>query len=115
MKCWKLNLRPGQYRWWAPTAWRVGAIGLWLRKLRKLNGPNFTWPLLMFANATPEKLMARMGKLYIGKPLRTKSRKELLEAIRPNYWQYLREDCGDLPEGYKPRAAHALKSLPVLS
>ncbi len=115
MKCWKFNLRPGQYSWWAPTAWRVGAIGLWLWKLRKLNGPNFTWPLLMFANATPEKLMAKMGKLYIGKPLRTKSRKELLEAIRPNYWQYLREDCGDLPEGYKPRAAHALKSLPVLS
>jgi radical SAM superfamily enzyme YgiQ (UPF0313 family) len=115
MKCWKLNLRPGQYSWWAPTAWRVGAIGLWLWKLRKLNGPNFTWPLLMFANAMPEKLMAKMGKLYAGKPLRTKSRKELLEAIRPNYWQYLREDCGDMPEGYKPRAAHALKSLPVLS
>ncbi|MEN3330792.1 MAG: hypothetical protein V7641_157 [Blastocatellia bacterium] len=115
MKCWKMNLRPGQYSWWAPTAWRAGAVGLWLWKLRKLNGPNFTWPLLMFASAMPEKLMAKMGKIYRGKPLQTKSRKELLASIRPNYWQYLREDCGDLPEGYKPRALHALKSLPVLS
>jgi hypothetical protein len=115
MKCWKMNLRPGQYSWRAPTAWRAGAIGLWLWKLRKLNGPNFTWPLLMFASALPERLMASMGKIYRGEPLRTKSRKELLASIRSNYWPHLREDCGDLPEGYKPRAAHALKSLPVLS
>ena len=27
----------------------VGAIGLWVWKLRKMNGPAFTWPLLMFA------------------------------------------------------------------
>ena len=115
MKCWKMNLRPGQYSWWAPTAWRAGSIGLWLWKLRKLNGPNFTWPLFMFASAVPEKIMKRMGKIYIGKPMQTKSRKELLESIRPNYWQYLREDCGDLPEGYKGKAAHAGKALPVVS
>src|SRR5262249_30121431 len=115
MKCWKMNLRPGQYSWWAPTAWRTGAIGLWLWKLRKLNGPGFTWPLLMFASACPEKMMEKMGKIYIGKPMKTKTRKELLESIRPNYWQYLREDCGDLPEGYGPRAAHAGRALPVLS
>ena len=69
----------------------------------------------MFASALPERLLAKMGKIYLGKPLRTKSRKELLASIRPNHWPYLREDCGDLPEGYKPRATHALKSLPVLS
>src|SRR6266550_4330213 len=55
MKCWKMNLRPGQASWWAPTAWRVGALGLWAWKLRKLNGPGFTWPMFMFANALPEK------------------------------------------------------------
>ena len=27
MKCWKMNLRPGQASWWGPTAWRLGAIG----------------------------------------------------------------------------------------
>src|SRR5438093_1314650 len=29
MKCWKMNLRPGQLSWWAPYVWRFGAIGLW--------------------------------------------------------------------------------------
>ena len=51
MKCWKMNLRPGQASWWAPTVWRLGAIVLWAWKLRKLNGPNFTWPMLLFASA----------------------------------------------------------------
>ena len=41
-----------------------------------------------------------MGKIYVGKPMKVKTRKELLETIRPNYWKYLREDCGDLPEGW---------------
>jgi radical SAM superfamily enzyme YgiQ (UPF0313 family) len=110
MKCWKMNLRPGNYSWWAPTAFRLGSIALWIWKLRKLNGPNFTWPLFLFASALPEELMARMGKIYPGKPLKTKTRRELLATIRPNQWQYLREDCGDLPDGWKPTG----KSLDVL-
>jgi len=110
MKCWKLNLRPGLYSWWGPIAWRTGALALWAWKLRKINGPNFTWPLFMFASALPEDMMARMGRIYVGKPLKTKSRKELLELIRPNQQQFLREDCGDLPSGWKP----AGKTLDVL-
>jgi radical SAM superfamily enzyme YgiQ (UPF0313 family) len=110
MKCWKMNLRPGNYSRWAPAAFRVGSVALWLWKLRKLNGPNFTWPLLMFASAVPESLMIRMGKIYQSKPLKTKSRKELLATIRPSHWQYLRKDCGDLPDGWRP----AGKSFEVL-
>jgi radical SAM superfamily enzyme YgiQ (UPF0313 family) len=102
MKCWKLNLRPGLYSWWGPIAWRAGALALWAWKLRKINGPNFTWPLFMFASALPEEKMAGMGKIYLGQPLKTKTRKELLATIRPNQWQYLSEDCGDLPDGWKP-------------
>jgi radical SAM superfamily enzyme YgiQ (UPF0313 family) len=98
MKCWKMNLRPGEMSWWGPTAWRVGAILLWLYKLRKLNGPNFTWPLFMFASAFPESLMARLGKLYAPRPLAIKTRKELLETVRPNHRRFLRADTGDLPE-----------------
>jgi hypothetical protein len=94
-------------------AWRLGAIGLWAWKLRKLNGPNFTWPLLMFASALPESVMGKMGKIYTGKPLNIKSRKELLATIRPNQWRYLRADCGDLPEGYAPPAAPP-RSLDIL-
>lgn len=98
MKCWKMNLRPGQYSWWGPTAWRLGSIGMWLYKLRKLNGPNFTYPLLMFSGALSEKRLARMGKIYLGKPMETKNRRELIATLKPKMLQYLREDNGDLPE-----------------
>jgi radical SAM superfamily enzyme YgiQ (UPF0313 family) len=119
MKCWKMNLRPGQYSWWAPTAWRVGAIALWLYKLRKLNGPNFKWPLLMFSSAMSEKMMGRLGKIYTGKPVKVKSRKELIAGLKPHYLQYLRADNGDLPEGYVPQVRQNVQkaglALPVLS
>src|SRR5499427_7027344 len=90
MKCWKMNLRPGQYSWWAPTAWRVGALALWMHKLRKLNGPNFKWPLFMFSSVMSEKMMSRMGKIYIGEPIKVKSRKELIAGLKSHYLQYLR-------------------------
>ncbi|HEX8142906.1 MAG TPA: radical SAM protein [Pyrinomonadaceae bacterium] len=117
MKCWKMNLRPGQYSWWGPTAWRVGSIGMWLYKLRKLNGPNFTYPLFMFSGAISEKNLHRMGKIYMGKPLVTKNRKELIATLKPSQWQYLRADNGDLPEGYTPPEAKSriAQPLPVVS
>jgi hypothetical protein len=98
MKCWKMNLQGAQFKWWAAPIWRLGALGLWLFRLRKVNGPKFTWPLFLFSAALPESLMARMGKIYPGKPLEIKSRKELLAAIRPQFHKYLREDAGDMPE-----------------
>jgi hypothetical protein len=100
MKCWKMNLRPGQASWWAPTVWRLGAIILWAWKLRKLNGPNFTFPMLLFASALPEWLMEKMGKIYVGKPIHVKTRKELLKTIKPSMRQYVRTDTGDIPEDF---------------
>jgi hypothetical protein len=112
MKCWKMNLRPGQYSWWGPLAWRVGALGMWAYKLRALNGPNFTWPLMMFSGAISEKNLQRMGKIYAGKPLKVKTRRELIASLKPRDWQYLRADNGDLPVEHVPpvtaRAAAAL-------
>jgi hypothetical protein len=99
MKCWKMNLRPGQMSWWGPTAWRLGALGMWAYKLRKLNGPHFTWPMFMFASALPESLMGKLGKIHIGRPFHVKTRKELLQTVKPHQWQYLRADNGDIPEG----------------
>jgi hypothetical protein len=99
MKCWKMNLRPGQVSWWGPLAWRTGAVALWLYKLRKLNGPHFTWPLMMFASARPESLLKRTGRLYGGKPLAIKTRKELLATVKPHHWKHLRPDTGDVPVG----------------
>lgn len=103
MKCWKMSLRPALQSWWGPMAWRIGALFVWLWKLRKMNGPNFTWPLLLFASALPEGLMAGMGKIYNGRPLRIKSRKELLASIKPQHWSHLREDNGDLPDGWQAK------------
>lgn len=50
-----------------------------------------------------------MGKIYRGKPLKVKTRAELLASLKPKDWQYLRADNGDLPVGYvPPMAARAL-------
>jgi hypothetical protein len=54
--------------------------------------------MLMFCNVLPEKLMGRLGRIYVPKPLAIKSRRELLAAIRPQHWRHLRADNGDLPE-----------------
>jgi|HubBroStandDraft_1064217.scaffolds.fasta_scaffold00819_11 radical SAM superfamily enzyme YgiQ (UPF0313 family) len=116
MKCWKMSLRPALHSWWGPMAWRVGALSVWLWKLRKMNGPNFTWPLMLFASALPEPLMAKMGKIYRGQPLPVKSRKELLAAIKRPHWKHLRPDNGDLPDGWGslPDAQGAPSPLHVL-
>lgn len=107
MKCWKMNLRPGQYSWWGPTAWRLGSVGMWLYKLRKLNGPNFTYPLLMFSGLFSEARLAKMGKIYPGKPIVTKNRKELLATLKPKALKFIREDTGDLPDNYYEAKAGA--------
>jgi len=51
--------------------------------------------------------MGRMGKIYTGKPIKVKSRKELIASLKPHYLQYRRADNGDLPEGYVPQAQTA--------
>ena len=115
MKCWKMNLRPGQASWWAPTVWRLGAIGLWAWKLRKLNGPGFTWPMFLFASALPEWLMAKMGKIYLGKPLAIKTRKELLKTIKPSMRQFVRADTGDIPDDFASPPPAPVKQRPLIA
>jgi hypothetical protein len=58
-----------------------------------------------------------MGKIYGGKPIAVKTRKELIASIKPNYWQYLRADNGDLPEEYIPtrRPVREARALPVIA
>ena len=99
LKCWKMNMGPGLYSWWGPLAFKLGGLLAWWARLRKTNGPNFTWPMMMFAGIVPEELMFKAGKLYKGRPLQVKTRAELLASIRPNHRRYLREDNGDLPAG----------------
>ena len=42
--------------------------------------------------------MGKMGKIYLGRPIKIKTRKELLATIRPSQRKFLRADTGDLPE-----------------
>src|SRR5436853_45579 len=58
MKCWKMNLRPGQYSWWGPMACRIGSIIMSLYKLCKINGPNVIWPLWLFSVSISEMSLA---------------------------------------------------------
>ena len=98
MRCWKMNMRPGLQSWWGPLSFKVGGVGLWAARLRKTNGPNFTWPMMMFCGALSENFLHSTGKLYKGQPIRIKTRAELLASIKPSYWKYLREDTGDIPD-----------------
>jgi radical SAM superfamily enzyme YgiQ (UPF0313 family) len=98
MKCWKINTRPGSYAWWAPLVWKLGAFGMWLYKLRRLNGPNSKWAFVMFSSLLPETLLARMSKIYRGKPLKTKSREELIASLKPQHRRFIREDTCSTPE-----------------
>jgi len=97
LACWRQNLRPGLRAWWGPAVFKIGALVLWVARLRKTNGPNFTWPLLMFSGILPRALTLRLGRLHRGRPLHVKTRAELLRTIPPRYWQYLRSDTGDVP------------------
>jgi hypothetical protein len=115
MKCWKMNLRPGNASWWGPSAWRFGGLALWAWKLRKLNGPNFTWPLFLFTSAMPEALMAKMGKIHLGRPLAIKSRRELLAAVKPHQRVFLRPDTGDVEPEIRPSGPAGPKFLNVVA
>ncbi|MBI4445009.1 MAG: B12-binding domain-containing radical SAM protein [Acidobacteria bacterium] len=108
MKCWKMNMNRGLYSWWGPISFKIGAFILWLWKLRKTNGPRFTWPLLMFSSVFPELLMYKAGRLYGGRPLTVKTRAELLQSIKPAHWKHLRADNGDLP--FEPSADDSVHS-----
>jgi hypothetical protein len=59
----------------------------------------------MFAGVAPERILRRMGKIHVGKPLALKSRRELIASLRPNFLKYLRADNGDLPESFDRSAA----------
>ena len=109
MRCWKMNMRPGLYSWWGPLSFKIGGVALWATRLRKTNGRHFTWPMMMFCSALPENLLYATGRLYKGRPIRVKTRAELLASIRPGYWKYLREDAGDVPRAPSAPAAPAVE------
>ncbi|MEW6364337.1 MAG: radical SAM protein [Acidobacteriota bacterium] len=76
MKSWQMSARIGLQTGWVRTAWPLGSYLFWALQGRRANGPNFTWPLFLFAGF-PEALLRKLGGLYRGVPLQLKHRDEL--------------------------------------
>lgn len=86
MKAWQVASRIGLQTTWGKVSFGVGALITWALRLRRVNGPNFTWPLMQFSGVVPERWLERTGKVYRGRPLPRRTREELLVGIRPD-WQ----------------------------
>jgi radical SAM superfamily enzyme YgiQ (UPF0313 family) len=85
MKAWRIASSIGLQTRWGKTSFGVGSLVLWAMRLRRVNGPNFTWPLVQFSKTVPESWLHKSGKLYEGKPIARVSRDELLETVRPDW------------------------------
>jgi radical SAM superfamily enzyme YgiQ (UPF0313 family) len=90
MKAWRVASAIGLQSTWGKVSFGVGSLVLWATRLRRVNGPNFTWPLVQFSKTVPEKWLHASGKLYEGKPLPRVSRDELLETVRPDWREKIR-------------------------
>ncbi len=115
MKCWKMNLRPGQYSWWGPTAWRVGA-----HRPVALEAAQAERAELHMAAADVRRRAAGMADGDDGQDLSRasrctiKTRKELLATVKPSMRQYLRADTGDMPDGEIPPPARPSPFIPLV-
>jgi radical SAM superfamily enzyme YgiQ (UPF0313 family) len=87
MKAWQVASRIGLQTTWGKLSFGVGSLVLWATRLRRLNGPNFTWPLIEFSGTVPEAWLHRAGVIYKGQPLPRRGRADLLATIRPDWRQ----------------------------
>jgi len=70
---------------WGKLSFGVGALILWAARLRRVNGPNFTWPLVQFSGVVQERWLERTGRIYGGRPLPRVTRDDLLATVRPDW------------------------------
>jgi radical SAM superfamily enzyme YgiQ (UPF0313 family) len=87
MKAWAIASRIGLQTTWGKLSFGAGALMLWAARLRRVNGANFTWPLVQFSGAVPERWLERTGRIYAGRPLARVTRDDLLATIRPDWRQ----------------------------
>jgi radical SAM superfamily enzyme YgiQ (UPF0313 family) len=99
MKAWAVASRIGLQSTWGKWSFGVGALVLWASRLRRLNGPNFTGPLLQFSGVVPERWLERAGVLYHGHPLPRRTRGDLLATVRPDW-----REAMDLARAGRPAA-----------
>jgi radical SAM superfamily enzyme YgiQ (UPF0313 family) len=85
MKAWAVASRIGLQTTWGKLSFGAGALVLWAARLRRVNGPNFTWPLVQFSGVAPEGWLERTGRIYGGRPLPRVTRDDLLATVRPDW------------------------------
>jgi radical SAM superfamily enzyme YgiQ (UPF0313 family) len=85
MKAWQVASRIGLQSTWGKVSFGLGALITWAARLRRVNGPNFTWPLMQFSGVVPERWLEQSGKVYRGRELPRRTREELLANIRPDW------------------------------
>jgi len=61
--------RIGLQTTWGKMSFGLGALVLWATRLRRVNGPNFTWPLVQFPASFPNDGLARTCAIYKGASL----------------------------------------------
>jgi hypothetical protein len=83
MKAWAVASRIGLQTTWGKVSFGIGALAVWAARLRRVNGPNFTWPLVQFSGVVPERWLERAGVLYRARPLPVRAREDLLATVRP--------------------------------
>ena len=85
MKAWQVASRIGLQSTWGKVSFGLGAIVFWLARLRRINGPNFTWPLFQFSSVVPEQWLEGLGVIYGGRPVPRRTRHDLLPTIRADW------------------------------
>jgi radical SAM superfamily enzyme YgiQ (UPF0313 family) len=109
MKAWSIASRIGLQTTWGKVTFGVGALILWAARLRRINGPKFTWPLVQFSGAVPESWLEGSGRVHAGRPLPRITRDDLMATVR--------SDWGDAITGARanrpPARARVLKMAQV--
>jgi hypothetical protein len=85
MKAWAVASRIGLQTTWGKVSFGLGALVLWATRLRRVNGPNFTWPLVQFSGIVPERWLVRALAIYEGRPLFRRTRADLLATVRSDW------------------------------
>jgi radical SAM superfamily enzyme YgiQ (UPF0313 family) len=87
MKAWAVASRIGLQSTWGKLSFGIGALILWGTRLRRVNGPNFTWPLMQFSGIVPDGWLQRTGAIYSGRPLPRRTHADLLTTVRSDWRQ----------------------------
>jgi radical SAM superfamily enzyme YgiQ (UPF0313 family) len=98
MKAWQVASRIGLQSTWGKLSFGLGSLVLWATRLRKVNGPNFTWPLVQFSGTVPDTWLERTNRIYGGRPLPRRTREDLLATVRPDWLKAIAAaESGDRP------------------